>query len=182
MDRGGGGTGREGAGSGGEGEGSGERGGGKRGERGREEGRRGEGRGEREGEGSKERGREARREGEGSGDRGGGKRGLDTPLSTPTIFCASIARFVSDLFGNLIVGFVLMRHKCNPSKVHIDEKEQNIQLCLLDLGYQSTKAEPEGSVSYMLIQRFVSCYRLCPFTEQWKLSNLHLTIIFVKLK
>ena len=30
-------------------------------------------------------GREAGIEGQGSGERGGGKRGLDTPLSTPTL-------------------------------------------------------------------------------------------------
>ena len=74
VDRGVRGTGREGAGSG-EGEGSGERGGGKRG---------GEGSGERGG------GKRGKRGGGKRGERGRkagtevGKRGLDTPLSTPT--------------------------------------------------------------------------------------------------
>ena len=47
--------------------------GGKQGEQGREVGR------------EARRGREVEREGAGSGERGGGKQGLDTPLSTHTI-------------------------------------------------------------------------------------------------
>ena len=48
------------------------------------------------------------------------------------IFCACTARFVSDLFGNHIVGFLMMRLKCTLLQNQSSREPYSITPCSLD--------------------------------------------------